>query len=76
MSAQTHSVEDISTMSADELGELESEDLPNSIDADELTFPSFQHHMRVRQKLEILGENGLLTESEIEEVYDSWLEGR
>lgn len=76
MSAQQYTVGDINEMSADELEEASEDELPDDIDITELEFPSFRHHMRVRQKLEVLGDYGLMTDQQIDEIYTSWLDDR
>lgn len=74
--AQTYTADDLNDLDADALENLSSAQVADDIDPDELTFPSYRHHMKVRQKLEQLADLGVIGERDVEERYDEWLNGR
>jgi len=62
----------------EDIKNVELEEIKNTeagafeIDADELSFPSYRHHMTVRGKLEALAEKGVITDEEFSAVYSNW----
>lgn len=59
-----------------DLDELKRSTKPIEVDAKDITFPAFEHHMTVRGKLEALVRKDVITFDEFEEVYDRWRESK
>lgn len=74
MSAQQISVDEVNGMTADEL--REAENLPQNVSAEQISFPSYRHHMKVREKLEVLADQGVVSPDSVEQIYEGWLSSR
>lgn len=68
-------------LSANEVVSMDAEEIRHTskeldIDPDDIEFPKMMHHATVQAKLEALADRGVLTYTEVEEVYDRWMERR
>lgn len=67
----------MSTVTANELNSVTAEEIKRGhldfdLGADEISFPSGEHHMTVMAKLRALAEVGVITWDEVDEIYDGW----
>lgn len=56
--------------------ELEFNDLATAKGPEDISFPGYAHHLKVRSEVTTLVSEGVLTEEEGEQVFDDWIEAR